>query len=121
MNVIPPSETSLDEVRQNYKDSSKNLLARENQISLTSEDTKSFNHAQRATLRDIATTLCDAQEDLSPNRAASVYGIINAHDSGLDENQQNVLLASLNGVQKAWQTFADTVATVFGVDTRQAV
>lgn len=53
----------------------------------------------------------------STSNNTSLFDNINSADNGLDDNQKNVLTEALNGVQKSWMTFMDTVATVFGVKT----
>ena len=59
-------------------------------------------------------------DKVSKDKQNALVRIILNKKNGLNPDQQDVLLASLNGVQKALESFADTVVTVFGVKTEQA-
>jgi hypothetical protein len=127
MQTIPPTTTeSKFEILRKFQDTRERLytildhieaFARNQGTSLTKE--------QRALLfrlsepMDLATNyIFNVDKKMSDCEGGLVRTILDK-ENGLDLNQQNVLIAALNGLQQAFKSFADTVATVFGVKTEQ--
>jgi hypothetical protein len=120
MNIIPTPERSLSDTKSRYIDQNLALEQRYQEIySSRSSENTSLSEVQRKTLEDISYEIDGSVTDLihSTSDNTSLFDNINSSDNGLDDNQKNVLTEALNGVQKSWMTFMDTVATVFGVKT----
>jgi hypothetical protein len=120
MNIIPSPERSLSDTKSRYIDQNLALEQRYQEIySSRSSENTSLSEVQRKTLEDISYEIDGSVTDLihSTSDNTSLFDNINSSDNGLDDNQKNVLTEALNGVQKSWMTFMDTVATVFGVKT----